>query len=142
MRIYHSKKSVKNANHLKYAFTENRQFIPADLYKEHQNSKDPEEQFIEEIKTHLEGTLLRYSARLKLFKYAEKLGIDRFRANLLIAQTQLQAYKTPYKKPKNNSHREIPQTTKSTFKDKVILIGTILLISAFIDLIIIRILFH
>jgi hypothetical protein len=44
--------------------------------------------FKQMVITELEGGLLRYSRRRALLRYAEDIGIERFDANLLIAEAQ------------------------------------------------------
>jgi hypothetical protein len=46
---------------------------------------DPSADFAEVVRANLDGTLLRYSQRLVLLKDAERRGIGRFEANLIIA---------------------------------------------------------
>jgi hypothetical protein len=44
--------------------------------------------FAARVRTHLNGQILRYSDRLELLRAAERLRIERFRANLIIATVQ------------------------------------------------------
>jgi hypothetical protein len=46
---------------------------------------DPSADFAEWLLGQLEGPVLRYSARLRLLKEAERRGLGRFEANLIIA---------------------------------------------------------
>jgi hypothetical protein len=46
---------------------------------------DPSADFAEWVRGQLEGPVLRYSARLRLIKEAERRGLGRFEANLIIA---------------------------------------------------------
>lgn len=103
---------------------------------------DIEQAFIEEVKRRLEGTLIRYSARLELFNIAKSLGIDRFRANLLIAQTQLRAYKDPAVKEAikaaGRSGTDTEDTYQGRFQDKLIFLGILFLFVAVVDFLIIK----
>jgi hypothetical protein len=47
-----------------------------------------QEQFLQLVFDHLDGSLLRYSVRTRLIRQAERMGIGRFDANLLIATAQ------------------------------------------------------
>jgi hypothetical protein len=44
--------------------------------------------FLQLVLDHLDGGLLRYSVRARLLRQAERLGIGRFEANLIIATAQ------------------------------------------------------
>ena len=46
---------------------------------------DPSADFTEWVRGQLDGPVLRYSARLRLLKEAERHGLGRFEANLVIA---------------------------------------------------------
>jgi hypothetical protein len=46
---------------------------------------DPSAEFSEYVRSKLDGPVLRYSQRLELVKVAERCGIGRFEANLVIA---------------------------------------------------------
>jgi hypothetical protein len=52
-------------------------------------------QFADRVTSHLQGGLLRYSQRVALIKEAERLGIKRFEANLIIAVAQHRHRPTP-----------------------------------------------
>lgn len=47
--------------------------------------------FADHVATHLEGSILRYSVRLALLREAQRRGIERFEANLIIAAVQHKA---------------------------------------------------
>ncbi len=46
------------------------------------------QRFADHVERALDGRILRYSARLRLLRHAERQGIDRFEANLVIATVQ------------------------------------------------------
>jgi hypothetical protein len=50
--------------------------------------KSPAEELAQCVIAELEGGLLRYSARLRLLKQSDAMGIERFEANLIIAAVQ------------------------------------------------------
>src|SRR5580700_5166234 len=50
--------------------------------------------FAEQVTEQIRGSILSYSDRLKLLRTAERLHIERFRANLIIALMQRQAQTT------------------------------------------------
>jgi hypothetical protein len=47
---------------------------------------DPSAEFAEFVRARLDGPVLRYSQRLALIKEAERRGVGRFEANLIIAK--------------------------------------------------------
>ncbi len=49
-------------------------------------TRSPQEQFVTAVEEALEGPFIRYSKRLQLMELAKDLNINRFQANLLIAQ--------------------------------------------------------
>lgn len=54
-------------------------------------STDPSAGFADYVRCRLDGPVLRYSQRLTLLKEAERRGIGRFEANLIIAKVLYQA---------------------------------------------------
>ena len=48
----------------------------------------PATRFAERVAKSLDGPILRYSMRMELLKQAERMGIERFEANLIIAAIQ------------------------------------------------------
>ena len=54
-------------------------------------SPDPSAVFAEYVRAQLDGPVLRYSQRLTLLKEAERRGVGRFEANLIIAKVLYQA---------------------------------------------------
>jgi hypothetical protein len=70
-----------------------RDLQPAPLAEPLPRAMSNAEQFAEVVRQllHNEAGLLRYSARLKLLRGAQRMGIDRFEANLIIAAVQQQS---------------------------------------------------
>lgn len=73
----------------------------------------------------LEGRDLRYSNRLYLLDLADKLGIRRFDANLIIATLQHRAPRKPKTRPQQPASREI--VISPTFAAFMVVQSTILL---------------
>jgi hypothetical protein len=126
------------------ASSKNRDFIPLRT-KERDLSVSPsiptkinpelENQFVAAVESAMEGPLLRYSKRIELLTMAEKLGIGRFQANLLIAQAQQRTGRAdeiliaslPQKKSQ-------PESKDFTLRDRLFLFAALLIIAAVVDL--------
>jgi len=115
-------------------------YAPA-VSPEAQPRTDPqiEHRFIAAVESAMEGPLLRYSKRLELMNLAEKLGIGRFQANLLIAQAQQRTGRadeilvtTPLQE---KSHSE---TSELTWRDRLFIFAALLIIAAIAALVLIR----
>ena len=74
---------------------------PAAAPKPPVRSMDVEDFFAELVAAELTGPVLTYSKRLELIREAERRGISRFQANLIIAQVQ---YQTPVDQASDDSH--------------------------------------
>ena len=88
----------------------------------------------------LEGGLLRYSKRLELMKLGKELGIDRFQAALIIAQTQYRkghlAFSAGQEAADDEAGRERIRRSELLLK-----IAALVLTAALADLLIVRVLF-
>jgi hypothetical protein len=96
--------------------------------------------FVREVNSSIEGGLLRYSKRLELMDYAGSLGIERFRATLLIAQAQHRAeYDRPQEEP---SQEDAESSEASSGKSEIILkVVAAVLMVALIDMVLVRMFF-
>ncbi len=96
------------------------------------------------IREAMEGGLLRYSRRMKLLELADELGIERFDANLIIAQVQRRVLKDKSSvgtgdglsaESVNGENRE------KSLREKFFTAAAIFLLAALTDLVLIRYLF-
>ena len=112
------------------------------------NKEDIYRKFISAIESAMEGELIRYSRRVKLLKLAERLGIERFEANLIIAQTQRRIAREMSNAPRTtksvSSNQSISELRKEkeTLKEKFFVAAAIFIIAAITDLVLIRYLFN
>jgi hypothetical protein len=84
--------------------------------------------FAQFVVDRLDGQVLRYSTRLELLKIAERIGIGRFHANLLIAAVQHQAGQ-PATCPPTSAGRHANRRTIALI---VLLIQSIILLAAWL----------
>lgn len=96
---------------------------------------DPRPEFILAIENSMEGSLIRYSKRLELLDLAKKLQLDRFEANLMIAQVQQEKKHLPVPK---NIHED--QQEKS-LRDKFFMAAALFIVVALFDMMIIKLFF-
>ena len=97
-----------------------------------------DQRFILAVEEAMEGTLIRYSKRLELLRMADELKIDRFKANLFIAQVQQRFGGTFSEFQK--CHNE-PKKDSVVCNDKVFMLAAIFIICALVDLALIKFLF-
>ena len=105
-----------------------------------------EREFVAAISQAMEGSLIRYSKRLELMAMAQRQGIGRFQANLLIAQTQQRTgqageilIRDPASDESNDqSHIEAQETSR---RDKLFLLAALFIISAIVDMVLVKLFF-
>ncbi len=126
--------------------TSNTTYIPSNIFGESDNRReDIKLKFISAVESAMEGSLIRYSRRVKLLELAEKLGIERFEANLLIAQAQRKYLKSDNKsliiRNSGNSGNVENESPSTSIKEKLFVAAAIFIIAALTDMILIRYLF-
>jgi hypothetical protein len=105
-----------------------------------------EREFLSAVSDAMEGSLIRYSKRLELMAKAERMGIGRFQANLLIAQAQQgtgHADEILVREPA--THKTNAGTAKqeeTTRQDKLFLLAAIFIVSAIVDMVIVKFFLH
>jgi len=113
---------------------------------EAQIGHNPEQRYMQAVEQAMEGPFIRYSKRLELMKLAKELRINRFQANLMIAQAQQRtgrimdtlsdAYESVEVSPV-----ETKESTSGGWRERIILFGTIFIVAALADLALYKILF-
>jgi hypothetical protein len=102
-----------------------------------------ERQFVSSVQSGMEGPLLRYSKRLELMELADELNLSRFQANLLIAQVQQRTGRAEeiLVRSAGQSENTTSASSSSTWRDRFILMGAVFILSALVDMILIRLFF-
>lgn len=103
-----------------------------------------EREFVVAVEQAMEGSLIRYSKRLELMAMAERKGIGRFEANLLIAQTQQRTghaedilVRVPQTQTENGGH----DTEADSRRDKLFLLAALFIVSAIVDMVLVKLFF-
>jgi hypothetical protein len=103
-----------------------------------------EREFVAAVSQAMEGSLIRYSKRLELMAMAERMGIGRFQANLLIAQTQQRTGRADeilIRVPEKQMGTDRQDTGDDNRRDKLFLLAALFIISAIVDMVIVKIFF-
>ncbi len=108
-------------------------------------TRNPQEHFVMAVEQALEGPFIRYSKRLQLLELAKDLNINRFQANLLIAQVLNRegglavAVSDPYESS------EVPKmkTEEPSFdwRERFYFIAALFIIAAIVDLALVKFVF-
>jgi hypothetical protein len=108
-------------------------------------TQSSQEQFVAVVEKALEGPFLRYSKRLELLELAKELKINRFQANLLIAQVLNRegglslSVSDPYEStelPKTN-----PAPPAGVLRERLFLAAALFIIAALIDMALVKFVF-
>ncbi|MFA5863743.1 MAG: hypothetical protein WC975_03555 [Phycisphaerae bacterium] len=108
-------------------------------------TQDSQRQFLLSVENAMEGSLIRYSKRLQLMDLAEELKINRFQANLLIAQVQQRSGGILPLLPKNQEHSVLPRVKnkdeQNAWRDRIFLAAALFIVCALVDLVLVKFLF-
>jgi hypothetical protein len=110
------------------------------------SSEDPvQREFAAAVSQAMEGSLIRYSKRLELMALAERLGIGRFEANLLIAQVQQRTGGADeiliHESLDESREKRSSETQETDGKDTLFLLAALFIISALVDMVLVKIFF-
>jgi len=108
-------------------------------------ARSPQEQFERAVQRGMEGPFLRYSKRLELMELAKSLGLNRFQANLFIAQVQQRVNGQAPLLADRYESAKVPGTQDADdhprWRDKLILLGGLFIVAALVDMILVKFLF-
>ncbi len=113
---------------------------------ENASALNPEQRFMQAVGQAMEGPFIRYSKRLELMDLAKELHINRFQANLLIAQAQQQGgnimdtLSDPYESTESPVMKS-QEPVRENWRDKVCLFGAIFILAALADLALMKFVF-
>jgi hypothetical protein len=104
-----------------------------------------QERFVMAVEQALEGPFIRYSKRLQLLELAKDLNINRFQANLLIAQVLNRngglplSVSDPYESAEEPKMK--PETPAFDWRERFYFIAALFILAAIVDLALVKFVF-